>query len=82
MFKVTNRHLRKSKTYFDCCRNLLNEERDQKCPSVRSRRRCLHSIKDGLSHTLDIIDYSHIISCFLQVNDKYTGKQEEVQDNK
>ena len=82
LFKVANRHLRNSKTYLNCCRKLLKEEREHKRSLIRCHRRSLLSIKDELQHTLNLIDYSHILSCILKINDKYIEKHKEVQDKK
>ena len=82
LFKVASRHLKNSKAYLSCCQNLLTEEREHKRSVIRCHRRSLLSIKDELQHVLNVIDYSHILSCILQVNDKYIDKHREVQDNK
>ena len=82
VFKVSNKHLRNSKTYVNCCKSLLAEEREHKRSLIRCHRRNLLSVKSELQHVLNIIDYSHILSCILQGNDKYIEAHKEVQDKK
>ena len=82
LFKVSNRHLRNSITYINCCKSLLTEERDHKRSLIRSHRRELFSIKTELQLVLNIVDYSHILSCLLQTNNKFIESHKEIQDKK
>ena len=82
MFKVANKHLRNSKAYMECCKKLLYEECEHKRSIIRSHRRSFMIIKEELQVSLNIIDYSHILSCILKVNDNYIDKHKEVQDKK
>ena len=82
IFKVANRHLRNSKAYLECCKKLLYEECEHKRSIIRSHRRNFTIIKEELQVTLNIIDYSHVLSCILKINDNYIDKHKEVQDKK
>ena len=80
LFKVSNKHLRSLKTYLNCCKSSLTEEREHK-RSLISHRREFSSLKSELQLVLNIVDYSHISSCLLQVN-KFIGTHKEIQDKK
>ena len=82
LFKVSNKHLRNSNVYISCCKSLLNEERDHKRSHIRIHRRELISLKSELQRVLNVIDYSHVISCLLRSNDKGLDLQKKVQDKK
>ena len=57
LFKVSNKYLRNSKTYLNCCKILLNEEREHKRTLIRCHRRDLLTFKCELQQTLNINDY-------------------------
>ena len=82
LFKVSNNHLRNSKTYLNCWKSLLNEELEHKRSSIRRHRRDLLLFKSELQQTLNVVDYSHFLSFILQTNDKYIDSHKDIQDKK
>ena len=82
LFKVSKKHLRSSKTYLNCCKSFLTEEREDKRSLIRSHWREFLSLKSELQLVLNIVDYSHILSCLLQGNDKFIETHKEIQDKK
>ena len=81
-FKVTNDNLRNSNTYIHCQKELLNEEIVQKNKSIEELRNLLRNIKSELQEKLNVIDYAHVLSCFLQSNDRFISTHRDVQDKK
>ena len=81
-FRVSNEHLRNSSTYGDCQFNLLNEEIDHKKLSIDTLRGKLKSIKEELQIAMNCIDYSHVLSSFLQSNDRFILEHIDIQDRK
>ena len=81
-FRVSNDHLRNSSTYEICQQNLLQEEIILKKNSITELRARLDTIKNELQVVMNCIDYSHIVSCFLQSNDKYIEEHTKIQDKK
>ena len=82
MFKVSNDYLRESITYRRCCKSLLNEEVKHKRLLITTHHKELLSIKDELRQALNIIDYTHVVSCLLQGNDNFIKKHKDIQDKK
>ena len=82
LFRVSNDHLRESVTYKRCCRSLLAEEVKQKRSMIHLHRQELVTVKDELKATMNVIDYTHVVSCMLQVNDKFIKTRKEIQDKK
>ena len=81
-FRVSNEHLRSSTMYTTCQTSLLEEEIRHKKSSIDLLTAELTSIKEELQTTMNAIDFSHVISCFLQSNDKILNKHCDIQDKK
>ena len=81
-FKVSNSHLRNSPSYDSCCKILLKEEINFKNTTISNLREELRSIKDELQLTMNILDYTHVISCISLGNDVYIDNHKNVQDKK
>ena len=81
-FKVSNEELRKSPSYDACRRILLAEEIKVKDRSIGELKGELQLAKDELQQNLNLIDYTHIVSCISQSNDKYIKGHQTVQDEK
>ena len=81
-FKVTNENLRNSSAYATSQENLLHTEIGHKRDSIDQLRVQLESIKEELQSKMNCIDYSHVISCFLQSNDEFIQEHTIIQDKK
>ena len=81
-FKVTNEQLKNSPAYDSCRKILLDEEINIKDGAISDLKIQLVNIKDNLKAKLNIIDYTRIVSCFSQSNDKYIDLHQTIQDKK
>ena len=81
-FKVTNEHLKNSPSYESCQRVLLREEINFKESSISELKDQLQSLKDELQLKMNVIDYTHIVSCSSQINDKCINTHRDIQDKK
>ena len=81
-FKVANRGLRSSKAYKRCQQELLREELNSKKRSLRilgsKKKTLIHEIQN----TVRNIDFIHITSKFLVLNDKKIRRAQLVQEHK
>ena len=81
-FKVSNVHLKNSPSYDACRRILLAEEIKIKSTMISSLKEDLLLLKDELQAKINFLDYTHVVSCISQINDKYTDSHQKVQNEK
>ena len=81
-FKVCKLQLRNSPSYETNQINFLNEEIKIKTNSIENLRKEEKILKDKLQSDLNCIDFAHVVSCFLQSNDKFISEHHKIQDKK
>ena len=81
-FRLANRSLRFSLTYAHCQSNLLLEEIGLKKSNVRVLRKEFDNLHSFLQQQINSIDYAHICSKFLKINDLKLKLNSVVQQKK
>ena len=81
-FHLANRSLRFSLTYVHCQSNLLLEEIRLKKSNVRVLRKEFDNLRSSLQQQINSIDYAHICSKFLKINDLKLKSNSVVQQKK
>ena len=81
-FRLGNRSLRFSLTYVHLQFNLLLEEIRLKKSNVRVLRKEFDNLHSSLQKQINLIDYAHICSKFLKINDLKLKSNSAVQQNK
>ena len=81
-FRLANRSLRFSLTYAHCQSNLLLEEIRLKKSNVRVLRKEFDNLRSSLQQQINSIDYAHICSKFLKINDLKLKLNSVVQQKK
>ena len=69
-FKVANKRLESSEAYLSCQKRLLNQEISIKYKTIRTLYNKITSTKNSLHNEMGFIDYAHVITKFLVLNDK------------
>ena len=73
-FRVANNHLKFSTTYKQCQSNLLREEIRQKKSTVRILQKEFTCLKASLQNVLNLIDFAHVSTLFLGINEILKSK--------
>ena len=73
-FKVANKRLESSEAYPSCERCLLNKEISIKYKTIRTLYNKITSMKNSLHNEMSFIDYVHVVTKFLLLNDKNISK--------
>ena len=81
-FRLANRSLRFSLTYAHCQSNLLLEEIRLKKSNVRVLRKEFDNLRSSLQQQINSIDFAHICSKFLKINDLKLKSNSVVQQKK
>ena len=69
-FKKSNPHLKKSTTYKECQKLLLQQEIDEKQKQLKEYQKNFNKLKSDLHGNLSYFDYLHITSLFFEPNVK------------
>ena len=81
-FRLANRSLRFSLTYAHCQSNLLLEEIRLKKSNVRVLKKEFDNLRSSLQQQINSIDFAHICSKFLKINDLKLKSNSIVQQKK
>ena len=73
-FKVANKRLESFEAYLSCRRRLLNQEMSIKYITIRALNNKIICMKNNLLNEMSFIDYVHVITKFLESNDKNSYK--------
>ena len=81
-FRISNLHLKTSRTYHACQLELLREEISFKRSRMKTLENDFNTRKRKLREILGIIDYTHVCCLFLNKNDKKLKNQQNIHSNK
>ena len=73
-FKVANKRLELSEAYLSCQRHLLNQKISIKYKTIWILYNKITSIKNSLHNEMTFIDYVHVVTKFLVLNNKNISK--------
>ena len=82
IFCLVNRSLRFSLTYVHCQSNLLLQEIRLNKSNVRVLRKEFDNLRSSLQQQINLIDYAHICSKFLKINELKLKSNSAVQQKK
>ena len=81
-FKVVNKRLEPYKAYRCCQRRLLNQEISIKYKTIWTLYKQIASMKNNLHNKMSFIDYMHVVTKFLVLNDINISKIRKNQGKK
>ena len=81
-FKLANRNLRSSPAYNTCQKRLLKEEINIKKNKIKQYLLELNNVKKELQSKIGFVDFCHICTLFLNINNKKLSRAKSIQNKK